>query len=158
MLAQTARLLRDSAQLMEASSQGQTPNLSFTVDMGYIPPLYYLALKCRVPRLRRRAIELIISTPHKEGIWDGEVAAYVARQVMETEEESLIGVETNAVPLDPCKNRINQVTVLLPNGVGEAATLVCERWKVRAGEVVRESWTKGFNIDSYKASLGGCIA
>ncbi|SPQ18419.1 7320f4d4-7f59-4fb8-9880-eadbd3543a1c [Thermothielavioides terrestris] len=89
MLAQAVELFRQWTQLTSAppgNNRQQTPNLSFTLDMGHVPPLYYVALKCREPRLRRRAIELLMSMPHKEGVWDGEVAAYVARQVMEMEE------------------------------------------------------------------------
>ena len=156
LLAEAVELFRQSAQLMGAPGNGQTPNLSFTLDMGFIPPLYYLGLKCRVPQLRRRAIELLVSMPHREGVWDGEVAAYVARQVMEMEEgesyDGLAKVDPAGVPSVPGKKRINHVTVLLPNGVGEKSTLVCERWT----GVAWESWTKRFDASFCKASLSVC--
>ncbi|KAK7431286.1 hypothetical protein QQZ08_002057 [Neonectria magnoliae] len=44
-------------------------------DMGWIPPLYYAAIKCRVRRVRLPAIELLSSLPHREGIWDTRMAA-----------------------------------------------------------------------------------
>jgi hypothetical protein len=162
MLAQAVELFRQSTQLMSAppgNNGQQTPNLSFTLDMGHIPPLYYVALKCREPRLRRRAIELLMSMPHKEGVWDGEVAAYVARQVMEMEEggESYVNGHAKVEPAGvssvvPGERRINHVTVLLQNGVGEESTLVCERWT----GVAWESWTKRFDVSLYKASLSVC--
>ncbi|KAI9712072.1 MAG: hypothetical protein M1820_001781 [Bogoriella megaspora] len=56
------------------------------VDIGWIPPLYFTALKCRVHRLRLQAIRLIEAASHREGIWDSRIAACVARKVMEIEE------------------------------------------------------------------------
>ena len=56
------------------------------VDMGWIPVLYYTAVKCRVHRIRLQAIRLLESTSHREGIWDAKTAACVARKVMQIEE------------------------------------------------------------------------
>ncbi|MCJ1474024.1 hypothetical protein MMC13_002682 [Lambiella insularis] len=57
------------------------------IDMGWIPPLYFAAVKCRVHRIRLQAIRLLESTSHREGIWDAKTAARVARKVMEIEEQ-----------------------------------------------------------------------
>lgn len=59
---------------------------SFTTDMGFVPPLYFTALKCREPNLRRIAIDLLGNTPHIEGAWDGRTAAAIVRRIMELEE------------------------------------------------------------------------
>ena len=56
------------------------------VDMGWIPMLYYTAVKCRVHRIRLQAIRFLESTSHREGIWDAKTAACVARKVMQMEE------------------------------------------------------------------------
>ena len=56
------------------------------VDLGWIPPLFFTALKCRIHRLRLQAIKFLESTSHREGIWDARAAACVARKVMEVEE------------------------------------------------------------------------
>lgn len=56
------------------------------VDMGWVSPLYYVATKCRVHRIRLQAIRLIESTSHREGMWDSKTAACVMRKVMELEE------------------------------------------------------------------------
>ena len=56
------------------------------VDMGWIPVLYYTAVKCRVHRIRLQAIRMLESTSHREGIWDAKTAACVARKVMQMEE------------------------------------------------------------------------
>ncbi|KAH8884691.1 hypothetical protein GQ53DRAFT_879816 [Thozetella sp. PMI_491] len=56
------------------------------VDVGWIPPLYYTAVKCRVRRVRLHAMRLMLSSSHREGMWHGSYAATVARKVMEIEE------------------------------------------------------------------------
>ncbi|KAM0281405.1 hypothetical protein ACHAQH_003527 [Verticillium albo-atrum] len=51
------------------------------VDMGWIPPLYFTAVKCRVHRVRLQAVRLLESTFHREGLWDSRVAACIARKM-----------------------------------------------------------------------------
>ncbi|RHZ43093.1 uncharacterized protein CDV56_100510 [Aspergillus thermomutatus] len=55
-------------------------------DMGWIAPLYYTAIKCRVHRIRLHAIRLLEASFHREGFWDSRILAFVARKVMEMEE------------------------------------------------------------------------
>jgi hypothetical protein len=59
---------------------------SSIVDIGWIPPLYYAAVKCRIHRIRLQAIRFLESSFHREGIWDATIAARVSRKVMELEE------------------------------------------------------------------------
>ncbi|KAM0191268.1 hypothetical protein ACHAPA_007506 [Fusarium lateritium] len=56
------------------------------IDMGWIAPLYFTAVKCRVHRIRVEAIKLLRTSPHREGIWDAHIAACVAKKVVELEE------------------------------------------------------------------------
>ncbi|KAL2811485.1 hypothetical protein BJX63DRAFT_433334 [Aspergillus granulosus] len=56
------------------------------IDVGWMIPLFYTATKCRVRRIRRRAIRLIESSNHREGIWDGKITACIARRVVAFEE------------------------------------------------------------------------
>ncbi|KAL4971094.1 Zn(II)2Cys6 transcription factor [Aspergillus stella-maris] len=56
------------------------------IDIGWMIPLFYVAVKCRDRRIRRTAIQLLESTNHREGIWDAKITACVARKVMEVEE------------------------------------------------------------------------
>lgn len=58
----------------------------FTADMGFIPPLFFVVLKCRVGGVRREALELLGGAPHREGLWDGVMAGGVGRRVVEIEE------------------------------------------------------------------------
>jgi hypothetical protein len=43
--------------------------LKLSLDTGVISPLFQTALKCRFPRLRRRAISLLKLAPEREGMW-----------------------------------------------------------------------------------------
>lgn len=58
----------------------------FTSDMGWLPPLYFTALKCRNTGIRHHAIELLRPTPSREGFWDAKVAASVAAFVIGLEQ------------------------------------------------------------------------
>jgi hypothetical protein len=61
-------------------------SIGVAADVGWIPPLYYTALKCRSHRSRSHAIHLLRSVPHKEGVWDSWLAATVADKVRQLEE------------------------------------------------------------------------
>ncbi|KAK7417259.1 hypothetical protein QQX98_004693 [Neonectria punicea] len=85
-------------------------------DMGWIPPLYYAAIKCRVRRLRLQAIELLSSLPHREGIWDTRMAAGIARNVMAIEEAGFYedGLQETNFSLDKTSNTHMLTPPLLP--------------------------------------------
>ncbi|GAB0134948.1 hypothetical protein EsDP_00003300 [Epichloe bromicola] len=59
---------------------------SFSADLGIVPPLFVVATKCREPRLRRQAIQLLRSSARREGMWDSELAAIIGQWVMHIEE------------------------------------------------------------------------
>ncbi|KAH6666354.1 C6 zinc finger domain protein [Halenospora varia] len=56
------------------------------IDMGWVPPLFYAAVRCRVHRVRTQAARLLECTSHREGIWDSRIALCIARKVIEVEE------------------------------------------------------------------------
>ncbi|KAI0427607.1 hypothetical protein F5Y09DRAFT_26424 [Xylaria sp. FL1042] len=55
-------------------------------DKGWIPLLYFVAVKCRVHRIRLHAIRLMSQTAHKEGVWNASLALIVAEEIMRIEE------------------------------------------------------------------------
>ena len=61
----------------------------FTFEMGLIPPLYFTAINCRHPLLRRKAVALLRQGSRREGLWDAEPMARVAERVIELEENNL---------------------------------------------------------------------
>ncbi|KAK6853816.1 hypothetical protein PG995_010628 [Apiospora arundinis] len=104
-----------------------------TADMGWIPPLYYTALKCRVRRVRLHALRFLGFKPHKEGIWDTEVTSAVAREVIRLEEgdgddvvkmkdpDVAVEVPTEeevlAMPTVPVARRLHDFQLRLPDDV-----------------------------------------
>ncbi|KIW37776.1 hypothetical protein, variant [Exophiala oligosperma] len=67
----------------------------FTMELGIIHPLFFVACKCRDWDLRRRAI-VQLKRAGKEGVWEGPIMAVLASRIMELEEEGLLAGE--AVP------------------------------------------------------------
>ena len=107
---------------------------SFTIESGYIPPVYYTALKCRIPRIRRQAVRTLRSVPHREGVWDGPMLADVLEEVINIEEgdthcgnwELDVPIEYSepiechfSLPNVPEMSRISDVKVILPDAIDE---------------------------------------
>ncbi|KUJ17751.1 uncharacterized protein LY89DRAFT_669042 [Mollisia scopiformis] len=63
----------------------------FTFDLGYIPQLYVMAIKCRHRTIRREAIHLLLSRVWREGVWDSVLAGRMATSLMEVEEQGIKG-------------------------------------------------------------------
>lgn len=61
----------------------------FTFEMGIILPLFYTALKCRNPGIRRNAVGLLFSAHHQEGSWESVAAGQIAEFVVKIEERWL---------------------------------------------------------------------
>ena len=68
----------------DAENHVQPP---FVFEIGVGASLYFMALKCRHPRIRRDAVQLLRKTPSKEGLWKSTPFAVVAQKIMELEEE-----------------------------------------------------------------------
>lgn len=61
---------------------------SFSADLGIVPPLFVVATKCRDRALRWKAIQLLKSSPRREGMWDSELTARIAMWVADIEDTS----------------------------------------------------------------------
>ncbi|CRG88184.1 hypothetical protein PISL3812_05211 [Talaromyces islandicus] len=63
---------------------------SLSLDTGIIPSLFYVCSKCPCGPMRQRALNLLESWPHREGLWDSNLVAIMARQLVaiEAEEEA----------------------------------------------------------------------
>jgi hypothetical protein len=161
---QFIHLIRQLADLWVISSTifpirappGHVTNISRSiVDTGWIPPLYYAAVKCRVHRIRLHAIRLLESTFRREGIWDAKIVARVSRKVMEIEERDYykdtdtaddFPLSSSPSPRDlslpplPESYRIHDVEVVLSGDPMDKVLLLCRRrqggidCKVRIGE------------------------
>lgn len=59
---------------------------SFSADLGIVPPLFVVATKCRDRATRYKAIQLLKSSPRREGMWDSELTARIAMWIADIEE------------------------------------------------------------------------
>ncbi|KAK9851219.1 transcriptional regulator family: Fungal Specific TF [Penicillium brevicompactum] len=125
-------ILEHSSEINDILKTPDCGGSGFTVETGYIPPFYYTALKCRVPRIRRQAVRALRAAPHREGVWNGPLLASVLEAVIKIEEADLYKGESRVhspvgfllprpddllVPKVPAEARISDVKVILPDHV-----------------------------------------
>jgi hypothetical protein len=107
-------------------------------DMGWITPLYFTAIKCRVKDIRLETLRFLSHGDCKEGIWDAALAAQVATQVMAIEEEGHVDGPKTTTPREnetdseepkavPETSRVFDVEVILPEGSSVGLGVVCKR-------------------------------
>ena len=113
----TVRQLHSSMSAADPAFSSDKSHL--TIDMGWIPPLYFTALHCRDHETRWQAVGLLESIPSKEGIWDSSVAVAVAERVIRLEEGQSRVVSAG--------QRVGDVQVTLPDGDNEDITVTCRR-------------------------------
>ncbi|MCJ1231268.1 hypothetical protein MMC12_007945 [Toensbergia leucococca] len=78
-----------NAEISDGVTEAKQARPSFSFDMGVVPPLYYIAVKCREPSIRRQALSLLLASPRREGVWDGLMAARITERLIAIEEEGL---------------------------------------------------------------------
>jgi Fungal specific transcription factor domain len=84
-------------------------NSPFAVEMGLIPPLFFVATKCREPSLRRRALSLLERSPLPRGLWRVLPTIQVVRKVIDLEEEDIYTIDRR-VPDEA--NRIHHLEIV----------------------------------------------
>ena len=75
----------------------------FSMELGLVHPLFFVATKCRDWNLRRRAVAQLRKAG-KEGVWEGPIMAVLAQKVMRLEEQ---GVARGT--LVPERNRFHEI-------------------------------------------------
>jgi hypothetical protein len=70
----------------------------FGLHLGYIPPLFFAATRCRDPCIRRQATAVLHNSKRRERVWDSCAAARIARRVMTIEERGLVVSGCQDVP------------------------------------------------------------
>ncbi|KAE8137201.1 C6 zinc finger domain protein [Aspergillus pseudotamarii] len=66
-----------------------SPANGFSLESGITPPLWFTAVKCRDPIIRRKAIQILSHYRKREGMWDMGLFFKVAELVLESEEAEL---------------------------------------------------------------------
>lgn len=130
---------RDSGGYGDSQFFRSYENSPFILDWGWIPPLFFVAVKCRDHGNRAQAILMLKASMSKEGIWDSATAATVAEEVMRLEEGDLSG--RGGRP-----GRISALRVSLPDSVHEPTTLVC--WREGGGDGGGSGFARVYNPSS----------
>ena len=112
------------------------------LDAGVLAPAYYMAIKCRIRRVRVQAVRLLELHCHREGIWDPHISARVCRKVIEIEERdfyddvhkdddledgSLPTAEDLLLPPVPESYRLREVEVVLAENPLDKVSLFCRK-------------------------------
>jgi hypothetical protein len=77
----------------EADPSGKVPSElmpSFSMRFGVVPHLYWAAARCRNPRIRRRAVQLLLACKRREGLWDSKICGRIAERVIAIEEKAAL--------------------------------------------------------------------
>ena len=101
---------------------------SFSADMGIVSVLFFTAIKCREPSVRRRASAVLRRGPRREGMWDSIESARVADLIIAVEEEP---VRDAPGVLPPEWARIHDFDIQPPDSVYPNQRLVNLRWNPR---------------------------
>jgi hypothetical protein len=106
-----AELLQSEAGTREKRSAYPS---TFLFDMEVVSPIYLVAVKCRSPSIRRRAIAVLKSSCRQEGLWDSNVVAAIAERVMELEEANMNVLDGSERPAE----RMRIHNTLIQSGKG----------------------------------------
>lgn len=107
---------------------------SFALDLGIVPPLFVVATKCRDRKLRRQAINLLMLSPRREGMWDSKLSGRVAQWIMDVEETGMSPYSAaSAMHIVPDESRVMVKEILFDMQKREA-TLRCGTRGAREGD------------------------
>ena len=73
----------------QSGTQTGTHNIRFSFEVGFIPPLHFVVMKCRDPIIRREGINLLLSCQRQEGMWDSILCGRIGAWLVACEEEGL---------------------------------------------------------------------
>lgn len=138
-------------------------------DLGALPAVYYVAVKCRVHRIRHDALEFLDGMTHKEGIWSAPLSTCVAREVIKMEEgdfynethgdnDVTLYSDSNKEGPDPPPHqptllglyRLHDVEIDLPEGYGGSSMVKYKRrlhdctWEIIEREYVYDMPTNSW--------------
>lgn len=126
------------------SSYAQTPaprvTANFTFDTSFVPALFYTAIRCRCPKTRRKAVNLLALNLPREGLWDPEQHLKVAERVIEIEEAH---VDSKGWPVEASRLCRSSVGTEVDDNNGFQANFLYTKDLVMA---VEKSWSERLTL------------
>ena len=95
-LPQFEKVVSCAEQIVEMLLLEPPQQTRFSYEAGYVMVLFSTAVRCREPKLRRRAVQILRALGRREGLWDSKSAAEIADQIIVFEEEGLESAEFTA--------------------------------------------------------------
>lgn len=92
----------------------QEYSLLYSFDLGITPPMFLVASRCRDPRIRRKAVGLMLQSPFYHGVWRDRYSGLCAQRMIEIEE---LGLEGEVCV--PEESRIRKVSADLDEESGQ---------------------------------------
>lgn len=83
---------------------------TFTPEVGIIPALYIIGVKCRHPVVRREVLGILRRRERREAVWDSGIAARVVERVIEIEEGGVSGRMVNEMGEIEMGQRVESVS------------------------------------------------
>jgi hypothetical protein len=109
----------------------------FNFDSAIIQPLYNVAVNCRHPIIRRKALDLLHCSG-REGLWDSKLMETSGREIVRLEEERAgyqhnanleHNMDTDLSTLIPAKARITETWMYFANEKQDRLILVHKTWR-----------------------------
>jgi hypothetical protein len=86
--------------------------MTCSIQVHDLSALYLAALKCRNPKVRRKAVDVMKRCPRRQGFWDSKLVIWIVERVIKFEEEGLGDLKDSAGDIVPDNwARITQVVV-----------------------------------------------
>ncbi|PMD44773.1 hypothetical protein L207DRAFT_526064 [Hyaloscypha variabilis F] len=126
--AEIVTLLEESLEMQPVTGRSRPTNYSLAGRV--VSTLWITGIRCRDKVIRRKAIDILLKYPRREGVWDGLFSAKIMKFVMDLEEEHLVGdyvpgwARISAIRWDADLEK-------------RAATLICEQRVSSSSEEVR---------------------
>jgi hypothetical protein len=76
-----------------------THKATLTPEIGIVPLLYLIGVKCRHPGVRREALDILRRHPIREAVWDTMFTAKVVERVIEIEEAGMVAPKMEQIPI-----------------------------------------------------------
>lgn len=154
-------IVSHASSVIAASSNAQDSGVTFTFESEVVPPVYWVASKCRHPLLRRAALRLLGKEEVKnrrEGLWRANVTHAVAKKIIEIEEEgmdTLLQHELDAGTYDLDPTSKLYISILTPPTYARPALdLTDERASVDEGGVSSFTVDDDLSLRSSPSSSG----
>ncbi|RMJ15228.1 hypothetical protein CDV36_005142 [Fusarium kuroshium] len=123
-------MAKKASQTWETARQVQVPDSSFTFEMGFLPLMFFVVIKCRSLTTRVEALAYLAQVgPAKEGLFDVGTLYRVGRRLIELEH----GISLDDGITDYCENRYPE-ELLPPEGKRFFAIPVKHELEVISGQ------------------------